>query len=97
MKQLHYEINIDKNQKNPKKTWELLKEISTGTKTTHNIDKLIVNDNVLYDNLEMANEFNNFFTNIGQSINQQLKKPKIIKLKTPTYVTWNLHRSDHLQ
>ncbi len=60
MKQLHYGINIDKNMRNPKKTWALLKEISMSVRAPQNIDKLIIQDREITNNSEIANEFNEF-------------------------------------
>lgn len=60
MKQLYYEQNIAKNIKNPKKTWEILKEISTGVKNNSKIEKIKARGKTLTDKSEISNEFNTF-------------------------------------
>jgi len=67
-KKLHYENHLKTVAKNPKKTWDTLKELTTGKTTQVKIDKIIVNDQVITDNLTMANEFNTFFTGAGKNI-----------------------------
>jgi hypothetical protein len=54
--------------KNPKRTWELLKEATNLLKNNCKIEKIKVN-NVVTDNpIEMANAFNEFFASIGTEI-----------------------------
>ena len=72
-KKLYYESKLLENQSNPKKTWQFLNEI-IGRKSakgdhieTINLDGAQVNDSV-----EIANSFNNFFSNIGKSIAENL-------------------------
>ena len=72
MKQLYYEQNIAKNKKILKKMWELIKEISTGTKSSLKIEKLKANGKTLTNNIDISNEFNNFFTGIGQKISTSI-------------------------
>ena len=44
------------------------------------IDKLVVNNQYITDNNELANEFNKFFVNIGPSLSNKILKnvPKVI-------------------
>jgi len=75
MKQLHYEKDLAKYQKNPKKTWELLKEVSTGNKSTSKIEKINSGGVEVTDNKAMAEEFNNFFTEVGMKISGSILPP----------------------
>ena len=67
-KKLYYMNNIVKNAKNPKKTWDILRELTTGKTEKNQIDKIKVNDKIITEPTCMANEFNNFFTRVGRNI-----------------------------
>ena len=67
-KKLHYLSSIDKNVKNPKKTWDILRELTTGNKTQQSIDKISADGVTLSDPTQIANEFNKFFTRVGRDI-----------------------------
>ena len=71
-KKLYYKDQISKNRKNPKKIWELIKEVSTGQKTTQPIEKIKINDTLIEDKQQIAEHFNNFFTKIGQEISDSV-------------------------
>ena len=60
---------ITENAKNSKKTWEILKEITMGSKcNTNSIDKLMVGNSLTNDPKTIANELNKFFTRRGNKI-----------------------------
>ena len=67
-KKLHYLSSIEKNVKNPKKTWDILRELTTGNKTQQSIDKISTDGVTLSDPTQIANEFNKFFTRVGRDI-----------------------------
>lgn len=50
-----------------KKLWNLIKEASNLTSNTNNISSLIVNDNKITSNEQMANHFNNHFTSLANT------------------------------
>jgi hypothetical protein len=77
-KQLYYSENLNKNVKNSKRTWELLKEAANLTKNTNKIEKIDKDGTILTDPTEIATEFNDFFTGIGQKISRSVK-PTIVK------------------
>jgi hypothetical protein len=58
--------------KNPKKTWDLLKEAIKPNNNTFNIDTITVNGNNINDKQMIANEFNNFFTTVGCKISNMV-------------------------
>jgi hypothetical protein len=60
-KNMYYECSFEKFQKNPKKSWDLLKEVSIGQSNPQKNSKIVVDGNEITDNLQMAEEFNNFF------------------------------------
>ena len=55
-------------QKTLKKTWDILKELTTGKKNPSPIEKIKSNGSLLTDPSLIANEFNSFFTKVGRSI-----------------------------
>jgi len=64
---LYFESNLEKNLKNPKKTWDLLKE-AIGTKTSPKISEIKIDGSIQTDPSIIANEFNNFFSSVGTRI-----------------------------
>lgn len=76
-KKLYFEESLNANVKNPKKTWEILKEATFGSKSTTKIDKISSNGNVISDPVTIAEEFNSFFTSVGTSISESVN-PTII-------------------
>ena len=75
----YYSELITKYKNNSKKTWQILKEITGKVKTNNNkFPKMLkVNNKTIYDEKQMAKEFNNFFTSIGQKL--AAKIPKVNK------------------
>jgi sarcosine oxidase/L-pipecolate oxidase len=76
-KQRYYSENLNRNVKNPKRSWELLKEAANLNKTRSEIDKLCINGNNITDKLEIANEFNDFFSSIGVKIAESVKQTTV--------------------
>ena len=72
-KKMHYETKIHDNARDPKKTWDILKEMTTGKKDNQTIDKIIVNNEVITDHLTMATEFNTFFSQAGKKIYENVE------------------------
>ena len=64
----HYQSNIEQNIKNPKKTWDILRELTTGKKDQTPIEKIKIDGKVITDPTQIANEFNSFFTRVGRNI-----------------------------
>jgi hypothetical protein len=71
-KQKYYKDNLMKNVKNSKRSWELLKEAANLNKTSPNVEKLEKDGLSISDPTEIANEFNEFFTNIGVKISESV-------------------------
>ena len=69
VKKLYDLTNIEKNAKNlRKKTWDILRELTTGKTGQVQIDKINVNGKTISEPIAMANEFNSFFTRVGRNI-----------------------------
>jgi hypothetical protein len=76
-KKLYFEDNLNANVNNPKKSWELLKEATVGTKNTKKINCLSVGGNLVVDPNIIADEFNKFFTSIGTTISESVRPTAI--------------------
>jgi hypothetical protein len=65
----HFNEKLQKSQKNPKKTWELLCELTGGKNSkSSKISKVCSVGSVITGDRNVANEFNRFFCNIGEQI-----------------------------
>jgi len=71
-KKLYFSSNLGKFKKNPKKTWELLKEAANLNKSSESVEKLISGNETITDQGQIAEIFNDFFVNIGTSISQSI-------------------------
>jgi hypothetical protein len=68
-----YEDSLNSNVQNPKKTWEILKEVSIGKKLNKKIVKLSVREEQISDPQLIAEGFNSFFTDIGKTISESVR------------------------
>ncbi len=66
-------FDLNENVKNPKKTWEILKEATVGAKSNSKIEKITVDGKQISDPSCIADEFNKFFTSIGNSISNSVR------------------------
>ncbi len=77
---MYFQQKLEANVENPKKTWETLNEVMGKEKRSANVDKICINGNISNDPSEMANHFNEFFTQIGKKISNSIpsvqKKPE---------------------
>ena len=69
---MYFDKNFDLFKKNPKKTWDLLKEATNLNKCNSQIDKLTINNVNVIDKKKIANEFNKFFVNVGVEISESI-------------------------
>jgi hypothetical protein len=60
-----FEQNLELQAKNPKKTWDLLKEAIKTKQASNKIETISVNGQSISDKTLIAEEFNNFFTTAG--------------------------------
>jgi len=72
-KRLYFTSKLESNVGNPKKTWETLNEILGKRRNSEKIDKINVNGIPTSDPLEIANQFNTFFTAAGQQISDNVR------------------------
>ena len=67
-KKSYYETSLNKAKKDPKKSWQILKEALNLTTTKNKIEKLTTNGISTTNPIEIANQFNNFFADVGTKI-----------------------------
>ena len=102
-KQTYYQRYFEQNQKYSKTLWRGINEIISSRKNKNdgNVSAIIADDNTITDPIEIAQNFNNFFTLIGpnlqkkipptkQNFTDYLKKPNseniIIKISDLIYI-----------
>jgi hypothetical protein len=71
-KKQYFTHSLKTHEKNPRKTWEILKEAIHNTKTTNKIDSIISNNLTLTNPTSVAEEFNNFSPILGSPYQIQL-------------------------
>jgi hypothetical protein len=81
-KKMYFEQNLHIYKRNPKKTWDLLKEATNLTKNACKIDKLKINGQTSDNPAEMANAFNEFFSSIGTEISNLTHLVILVMMKT---------------
>ena len=67
-KKLYFEANFTNAKRNPKKTWDLIREAIGSEPKNQKIPKLTVSGTSTEDPEAIANEFNTFFANAGKNI-----------------------------
>ena len=67
-KKLYYRRELAKAGGDSRRMWEILKEVTGLKKKSTNIDQLIVNQQELNSNIEIANAFNAHFSSIGRNL-----------------------------
>ena len=71
----YYQNYFNENRYKSKETWSAIKQIIKKSKKTHSIpSSFMVNDKIVSDRNEIAGEFNSFFSRIGQSVSDDVKK-----------------------
>ena len=64
-KRLYFFDKFEKNAKNCKKTWETLNEALNKKKGRSKVESLLINEEKIFDQSKIANEFNDYFATIG--------------------------------
>jgi hypothetical protein len=71
-KKMYFDKNFSLNKKNPKRTWELLKEAANLKKSNDQINSLNINNQSVSDPRLIADAFNNFFVRVGAEISESI-------------------------
>ena len=64
-----------------KKTWKGIRELINSNSKNNKISQLTDNDKIINDPLDIANKFNDFFTNVGPSLENKIPK----SYKSPSF------------
>jgi len=83
-KKIHLSDKLYRNRKNPKKTWEIFNEAISKNKSNPKISEIRNGNSVYNSDVDMAEEFNEFFVNVGQNIANSIKTSDI---KPEDYLT----------
>ena len=76
-KKMYFEKTFLENKKNPKKLWWLIKNTTTGTNNQNKIKEILIDNKTITDSGEMAETFNNYFTNIGTNISSAVPETNV--------------------
>jgi hypothetical protein len=71
-KKLYFESSLKTHEKNPRKTWELLKETTGSNSNQHKIESIIVNGSPSSNPNIITEEFNRFFATAGVNISNSV-------------------------
>ena len=93
-KKLHLERQLTENQKNLRKTWQILfSSINKGSKKKQDLSHLTINGTIISDPKNMACNFNEFFTSIAkktvENINPSPKSPVDLIGQSPSNFKFN--------
>ena len=67
-KKMQINYKIETNSKNPKKMWEILKDLTIGKSEKETVDKIRKGNQIVSEPHQIADEFNSFFTKAGRNI-----------------------------
>ena len=85
-KKSYFESKLHENQKDPKATWKFLNEaINRLSSKSSNIDEVKVNDRVITDPVEIANNFNTFFSSIAKEIGDKIPNTRYRRTRILSY------------
>jgi hypothetical protein len=94
-KKMYFSDGLKLNQRNPKKTWDLLKEAANLHGSNDNVEKILVNNEIISEPKKIAENFNDFFAKIGpqisESITQTETKPEDFMPNLPNLVELELN------
>ena len=83
-KKMYFNSNFEKFKKNPRRTWDLLKEAANIKKSSDKVEKIVINNDIITDQRLIANHFNDYFSKIGveiaQTVTETLTKPETLCL-----------------
>jgi hypothetical protein len=97
-RQLYYTTNLYNCRNDPRKTWEILREATTGPTPNKKITEIMSNGNIMSNPNIIAEEFNTFFTKIGKDISNSIQptdKDPISYINVPENIPiLNFNRTD---
>ena len=81
-KQTYYQRYFEQNKKDSKTIWQGIHEIISSRKNKNgsNVSAIISDDNTITDPIEIAQNFNNFFTSIVTNLQKKIPPKKILHI-----------------
>lgn len=76
-KKLYFSQNLSKNRKNPKKTWDLLREVMGTLNGNPKVSDIKIGQNTISDPREIAEQFNKHFVGACREISDSVPKTNI--------------------
>ena len=76
-KRKYFSENLDANKSDPCKTWRLINELHTRQSKWSKVSQVKTGNQVFTSPGDIAEAFNNHFTNIGQSVAQEIPSLEI--------------------
>ena len=73
----HYSKLFEEHKGNLKKSWNVLREVINKRKSESSCSRFIINENITTDKVQIANGFNSFFVNVGPSLANKIRFPRI--------------------
>lgn len=70
----HYEALLNQNKNNMKNTWKILKDVINSKKKSVSCSRFKVNDTIVTDSKVIANDFNQFYVNVGPNLASKIPK-----------------------
>ena len=81
-KQTYYQRYFEQNKKDSKTIWQSIHVIISSRKNKNgsNVSAIISDDNTITDPIEIAQNFNNFFTSIVTNLQKKIPPKKILHI-----------------
>ena len=76
-KRKYFSENLDANKSDPRKTWRLINELQSRQSRSAKVSQVKTGNQVFTSPGDIAEAFNNHFTNIGQSLAQEIPSSEI--------------------
>ena len=83
---MYFKSKLEQNAGNPKKTWETLNEILGKQKNKDRIERVNVAGQIFTEPVDIANQFNSFYTSIGKKISTEIP---LIEKKPEDYIQYD--------
>ena len=93
-KRKYFSENLDANKSDPRKTWRLINELQSRQSKSTKVSQVKTGNQVFTSPGDIAEAFNNHFTNIGQSLAQEIPSSEIDPLAyvNPVDVVFSFQR-----
>lgn len=91
-KTLYDKIQIQKNINDPKKLWGIVKSIiGKGSRKNDEIECISDGSVLMTNPTDIANCFNDFFTNVGKNLSEKIAQPPNVSLQLPQFTSSTIY------